>query len=82
MGTQYQPDGLPNITGTQYGCGHDGYMDCSGAIYKIGGAYGGMSSMDWNNPAWGFNANLSNAIYGNSQYVQPKSVSILPIIKY
>ena len=28
------------------------------------------------------NANNSSQIYGNSTYVQPKSVSVLPILKY
>ena len=57
-------------------------MEVYGCIYKIGGSFGGMSAKDNNNPAWGFNAHLSNEIYGTSNYVQPKNVSILPLLKY
>lgn len=51
--------GSMNITGVMYGNGHDGYMDSEGAFYRIPGRFGGMSAMDWNNPAWGFDASRS-----------------------
>lgn len=80
----YQNDGLPNITGRIGGLcfdNADARNGMTGAFYwgstAVYGAGGGHSDR------YGyFDANRSNPIYGNSQYVQPKSVSILPILKY
>lgn len=87
---EYQTDGLPNITGT--------ILRVSGLITNqtIGatGAFSNTSS--WGNAQrsgtssnyWmtgnnlDFYASRSNSIYGKANYVQPKSVSILPILKY
>ena len=84
LGTQYQPDGLPEISGgVNFGGGT--YLEsASGACsltYYAGNAY----AERWygnNNRGFTFRASAYNNIYGNSNYVQPKSVSTLPIIKY
>lgn len=80
----YQEDGLPNITGRIGGLcfdNTDARNGMTGAFYwgstDVYGAGGGHSDR------YGyFDASRSSSIYGNSQYVQPKSVSILPILKY
>ena len=88
---QYQADGLPNITGyieiSKHG-GTDTWWNWSGALYSSNNAiknagYGQLanSNNSWNS-ALDFNASRSNRIYGSSSFVQPKSVSLLPIIKY
>lgn len=79
MGTQYQPDGLPNITGTTRGC-DDNSGAWTGCFYQ--GYTVGKCSGDYNGTVGYFDASRSSSVYGNSQYVQPKSVSMLPIIKY
>lgn len=81
LGTQYQPDGLPN---------HRHKIDVLYARHGEGGsqfANGQWSNGDWDwtriNPdKYTVYASEDNAIYGNSNYVQPKNVSLLPIIKY
>ena len=84
LGTQYKPAGLPEISGgVNFGGGT--YLEsASGACsltYYAGNAY----AERWygnNNRGFTFRASAYNNIYGNSNYVQPKSVSTLPIIKY
>ena len=75
----YQEDGLPNITGHINAGGLGG--SSSGAFYEEDTTWYGHDG-GWSKPAHGFNASLSNSIYGKSNFVQPKSVSILPILKY
>ena len=78
----YQPDGLPNITGFTASIQGFGEPQPTGAF--------GLSSQTawhghdggWGRPIIDFDASRSNAIYGQSNFVQPKSVSILPILKY
>ena len=82
---EYQPDGLPNITGTlsNLSSRSSGSFPTTGAFYvkkDFANSYGGAST--WNSPQIGIDASRSNPIYGASEYVQPKSVSILPILKY
>lgn len=82
---EYQDDGLPNITGVM--TSHGG-----GEGLSKGGAFSESSNFGWpfahtNNPqASGLNidfkASNSNSIYGKSTSVQPKSVSVTPILKY
>lgn len=85
---EYQADGLPNITGNfRNGSGLSSQV--SGAMYYINNnnvdyrtRTDGGSDSNYTNSWCGFNASLSNSIYGNSNQVQPKSVSIIPILKY
>lgn len=74
----YQADGLPNITGRIGDA--TGIMD--GAFYDTGYTAGGASTTANPFRQAGFNASRSNPIYGNSSYVQPKNVSLTPILKY
>ena len=79
----YQPDGLPNITG------HFGPVDDMSGGYRAGcfynyGGIGYDAGSQWSGGGWivGFDASIVSGIYGNATSVQPKSVSVLPIIKY
>lgn len=81
----YQADGLPNITGSFTYTRAYGYSDAfSGAFSTSQVVTTSWSSRgwDWSNRIADFNASRSSSIYGNSQYVQPKSVSMIPILKY
>ena len=83
---QYQADGLPNITGS---LPFDSFL-LETSTSLITGAFGSFYSPHRNrkttemtgNYTVDFNASRSNRIYGSSSFVQPKSVSLLPIIKY
>jgi hypothetical protein len=74
--------GLPNITGT-VGVVSD---SCSGAFVRNEsdnfGDLAGTSSGGWRIRRAFFYASRSNAIYGNSDTVQPPAISMLPIIRY
>lgn len=81
----YQGDGLPNITG-----GIEGIAPGSGG-YSASGAFNlwtietnTNSRGDWksNRYSFNFNASRSSSIYGASSFVQPKSASVIPILKY
>ena len=76
---EYQADGLPNITG-EFGSGETYYG--AGAFYQNGDISGGTAVGGVKDSKISFNASRSNSIYGNSNQVQPKSVSIIPILKY
>jgi len=76
--------GLPNITGRYVDLGFDVSATGTGAMYNAGGwgeraehngRTGGQTSI-------GFNASLSNAIYGKSTTVQPPAITMIPQIKY
>lgn len=91
MGTQYQPDGLPNITAQPFTWRTGTNMDnlISGALYLDRSVknYPDCNDDQHNGPRYIFDAsrmrNSSNVqIYGVSEWVQPKNVSVLPIIKY
>ena len=91
----YQADGLPNITGQFQGGGQMGATFGKGAFARVRGGHA-ISNQGEADDVYGFNAENgrkywhqekyketpANTIYGNSKYVQPKSVSILPILKY
>ena len=87
----YQPDGLPNITGQVYtqniAVGGNGkqWQTVSGALYSSSyNQSAGASGNSWFtvNNSINIDASRSSSIYGSSSYVQPKNVSILPILKY
>ena len=81
---QYQQDGLPNITGS-INISNQWYDGSSGAFTH---SYGGGSNRCGDGGSYphrtvyDFNASRSSRIYGTSNYVQPKNVSMLPILKY
>ncbi len=75
--------GLPNITGKQSPIDDENY-EFKGAFYLMESSHG--SDFNSNNQAsarnaLGFDASRSNPIYGNSDTVQPKSITYLPIIR-
>lgn len=69
--------GLPNITGTFGGDVAAGFAGISGAFTAV---ITSNNSSNVSNPstinAWGFDASLSNSIYGNSNTVQPQSIKV------
>lgn len=70
--------GLPNITG-QFG-GNSRPCNPEGAFYHVGyGAQGANTATD--GQVTGFNASLSNSIYGRSNTVQPPAVAMYYIMK-
>ena len=80
---QYLAPGLPNITGTLKGNGHDTYMETSGAFYHSNTRnVGGMSAMDWNNCYVGIDASRCSSVYKNNfNTVQPPSVVLRPMVQ-
>lgn len=84
----YQPDGLPNITGyidpySDYSGASIGTRNGSGAMYSTGsGTIMSRRETGGGSQGIGFQASRSNSIYGASNFVQPKSVSLIPILKY
>lgn len=84
---EYVEAGLPNIEGEwgwQMNTGvvaHDNTL--SGAFTRSGNLknYGMANAVQSNTENLKFDASLSNAIYGNSDTVQPKSLRVLYIIK-
>ena len=84
----YQGDGLPNITGTATAIGNScGFPRSSavftGAFYNAGTLSEAFSvSSGGDGAIFAIDASRSNSIYGKSSYVQPKSVSLIPILKY
>ena len=82
--------GLPNITGrvnfwSQAWSGTQIWYNQTGAFYSAGnnGNTGGLGSSTANSvPALGFDASRSNGLYGDSNTVQPKSLTVRAIIKY
>ena len=83
----YQVDGLPNIKG-HAGWAYNGYTasgSYSGAFWhNTSGSYFGTTGGGNMGSSYllGLDASRSNPIYGNSSYVQPKNVSLTPILKY
>lgn len=72
--------GLPNITGTLGVIGLSG-ATYTGAFYYVGrGA--ALSNSGEGDYIAGFDASLSNAIYGNSSTVQPAAQGVHICIKY
>lgn len=80
----YQPDGLPNIQGTVNSSGDTGFSGGTGALYSDRGNTG-MYAQNWYGSPNGrivLDASKSSNIYGKSNFVTPKNVSLLPILKY
>ena len=84
----YKSAGLPNITGTIIpNSGADDMIGgtCSGAFYRLSYGTAGAEAGDYRQNAKtgiGIDASKSNAIYGNSETVQPPALTLLPCIKY
>ena len=87
LGLGYIEAGLPNITGTWRAGGGNNQCGPTG----LTGAYYQVSEGNNTNPASasggtagtvGFDASLSNTIYGNSTTVQPPATKSYWIIKY
>ena len=84
----YQADGLPNITGnfdTQQDV-HNSYTTANGAFSRAvirERGYIEPEDNGWHQPVRiSLYASRSSSIYGKSSYVQPKNVSVTPILKY
>lgn len=89
----YISAGLPNITGDVYNTnkyGGAGFWNTrtgafkqasTGSINYVSGDYA-IQGSDFFNSTLGFDASLSNSIYGNSTTVQPSSLCMNIIIKY
>lgn len=84
---KYQADGLPNIKGGRvlFSANADGWP--TGALYTGRSGVNGTCQFPGNGRSYAtygadFDASKSNAIYGASTNVQPKSVSVIPILKY
>ena len=70
--------GLPNIIGSFAG---NQDMSETGAFYRI--SSNNMNSGDYPYSAnIGFDASLSNIIYGNSDTVMPPTIQLIPQIKF
>ena len=70
--------GLPNIEGTV--CAYEGGSSPDGAFYKVSG--GRCPTTGWaERDTIYFDASRSNAIYGNSDTVQPPALTMVYIIK-
>lgn len=83
----YQADGLPNIKGSWVSSQDS--LDSGNQNHWTGAVYSNFERVangpgDHDNVHWKvyFDASRSNAIYGKANQVQPKSVAILPILKY
>lgn len=82
----YLDAGLANIVATCSTCYNSNIISqsISGAFYEISGD--GDSKGDvghwFHDYILGMNANRSNAIYGNSETVQPPAITLLPILRY
>lgn len=68
--------GLPNITGQFNAGGHQVSPQTSGALYVSANRQSGNSGNDNYAVLFGFDASLSNPIYGNSPTVQPQSIKV------
>lgn len=78
----YVEAGLPNITGTFFGEAASQSYEFSGAFYRTEtGGKRGINGSDGDNHQSGFDASLSNPIYGASDTVQPPSGAVNFIIK-
>lgn len=71
------PAGLPNITGTFFGEHQNQNYEFTGAFYQTNiMPKKGLNGSDEDNYQTGFNASLSNPIYGNSTTVQPQTTKV------
>mgnify|MGYP003293553438 CR=1 FL=1 len=79
-GSIYEEEGLPNITGTVPHYLKDAYLSTkvTGAFYESdSSALSGQAGNGSYDSLLGFDASRSNSIYGNSNHVTPKNISIL-----
>ncbi len=77
--------GLPNITGTLnevHGAGAGAPSGSGAFALSTTGVAQGSADAFGNYGNFSFDASGSSAIYGNSTTVQPKSLTLLPCIKY
>lgn len=78
----YRDAGLPNIAGQ---VGWDNRISVDNVLFMMGNSSQRNELTDGrggNHPVLDFNASRYNAIYGRSGTVQPKSLTLLPCIKY
>lgn len=79
--------GLPNITGgisnthVRNNVGTQGTGYGAVVVGNNRSAYTGSLQETTGSGSWSFNASLSNPVYGNSETVQPPSLTLLPCIK-
>lgn len=75
--------GLPNITGKRNNIAHWGDSDSDEGAYAVKNPYiSRVSNYDTGTGTpLAFDASKSNPIYGNSETVQPASLTLLPIIR-
>lgn len=71
--------GLPNITGS---FGNIYYQNATGAFTKGAGSQYGHADAMYVDSIIQFSASNSNAIYGNSDTVQPPAIVLIPQMKY
>lgn len=75
--------GLPEIYGKLTNVVKYGWIDATGAFKSVGtGSFSGAGTSGFGYQHLDFSAARYNAIYGNSETVQPPSVSIRFCIKY
>lgn len=74
---QYIEAGLPNITGTTSARDSNIHGVVSGAFYEGAAQAGLLYYQNGSSPSECFDASRSNAIYGNSDTVQPPSLTFL-----
>lgn len=78
----YKDAGLPNITGfVPLAYRNDGSRPISGAFYDAGYTISNGSD-DKTTQSFGFDASRCSSVYGKSDTVQPKSLTLIPCIKY
>lgn len=70
-----QAEGLPNITGSFYSKAWGGSVGV-GAFYGLQSGGGSHDTASTGFEKWGFDASLSNSIYGNNTHVTPKAHAI------
>jgi len=81
VGTKHNA-GLPNITGNIYNSTVNSLGSADGAFARTAWEYGTNESAGGKGNKFDFNASRSSSIYGASTTVQPKSLTLLPCIKY
>ena len=78
----YKNAGLPNISGWFRVASEYGYSDSDNTLFQRWSDGKRNNGIENGGTAISFNASRVNSIYGGSTTVQPKSLTLLPIIKY
>lgn len=79
----YELDGAPNVTGSFLSNSiGSGYLSGAFSYYGSAQSPGFVSSESGTSMVINFDASVSNACYGRKEAIQPKTVIILPILKY